>query len=265
MKNLSKKEINYSLYNNENYNKDLDYEISEITEKLSELLIDYLKFIIENIKLKKTNFSKFIIIRGLDTIINIFNYMLLYTKNIDVTYFHCQKAFYFYVEFVGQISEDEKIFLQLSSRDATIYVYKKTIYEISSEFRKNNEQITLKMKQKLDIINSYIEINKTVILKLINNEFMSIEKQNTVEKIIKNINKLNIKDITKIKKLNDIIEHLYYKTVKDDYFFEVCENLIKKLSKNDDNISKYCNKLICDDFNDKIKEPSELFISWFMN
>ena len=26
MKNLSKKEMNYSLYNNENYNKDLDYD-----------------------------------------------------------------------------------------------------------------------------------------------------------------------------------------------------------------------------------------------
>ena len=265
MKNLSKKEMNYSLYNNENYNKDLDYEISEIAEKLSELLVDYLKFIIENIKLKKTNFSKFIIIRGLDTIINIFNYMLFYTKNLDVTYFHCQKAFYFYVEFVGQISEDEKIFLQLSSRDATIYVYKKTIYEISSEFRKNNEQITLKMKQKLDIINRYIELNKTIILKLINNEFMSINKQNTVEKILKNINKLNITDITKIKKLNYIIEHLYYKTINDDYFFEVCESLIKKISKNDNNISKFCNKISCDDFNDKIKESSDLFISWFMN
>ena len=262
MKNLSKKETNYSLYNNENYKTDLEYEIGEITDKLSELLIDYLKFIIENIKLKHSNFSKFIIIRGLDTILTIFNYMLFYTKNLDVTYFHCQKAFYFYVEFVGQISEDEKMFLQLSSRDATTYVYKKTIYEISNEFKKNNEEISQKMRLKLDTINCYIEINKSIILKLIHNEFTILEKQNTVEKILKNINKLNISNI---KKLNNIIEKLYFKTINDDYFFEVCESLIKKIAKNEEYLNKCFDKLLCDDFNYKIKEPYEIFISWFMN
>jgi hypothetical protein len=261
MKNLSKKETNYSLYNNENYKKDLDYEIGEITDKLSELLVDYLKFIIENIKLKHSNFSKFIIIRGLDTIITIFNYMLFYTKNLHVTYFHCQKAFYFYLEFVGQISEDEKMFLQLSSRDATTYVYKKTIYEISNEFKKNNEQISQKMRLKLDTVNCYIEIYKSIILKLIHNEFTILEKQNTVEKILKNINKLNISNI---KKLNNIIEKLYFNTINDDYFFNVCESLIKKISKNEECLNKCLENLLCDDFNFKIKEPSDIFISWFM-
>jgi hypothetical protein len=104
MKTISKKETNYSLHNNENYKKELDYEVGEIREKITELLIDYFKFIIENIKDKQNNFSRFIIIRGLDTVINIFNITLFYTKNLDATYFHCQKAFYFYVEFVGQIS-----------------------------------------------------------------------------------------------------------------------------------------------------------------
>ena len=45
MKTLSNKEVNYSLHNNENYKKELDYEISEIIEKISELFMDYIKFI----------------------------------------------------------------------------------------------------------------------------------------------------------------------------------------------------------------------------
>lgn len=136
MKTLSNKEINYSLHNSENFKKELEYEISEIIDKISQLFIDYFKFITENIKLKKTNLSRFIITRGLDTLVNVFNHILFYTKNLDVTYFHSQKAFYFYTEFIGQISEDEKMFLQLSSRDATTYVYKKTIYEINNELKK---------------------------------------------------------------------------------------------------------------------------------
>ena len=113
MKTIANKEFNYSLQNNENFKKDIESDVTDIVKKLSELFIDYFHIIKENIKLKKSDFSRFIIARGLDTIINVFNNILFYTKNLDVTYFHCQKAFYFYVEFVGQISEDEKLFLQL--------------------------------------------------------------------------------------------------------------------------------------------------------
>ena len=89
MKSLANKEINYSLHNSENFKKELECEIYDVVNKLSDLLIEYFKCIKENIKLKKSNFSRFIITRGLDTIINVFNHILLYTKNLDATYFHC--------------------------------------------------------------------------------------------------------------------------------------------------------------------------------
>jgi hypothetical protein len=263
MKTLSNKEINYSLHNNENFKKELDNEISDVIDKISQLLTDYFKFIIENIKLKKTNFSRFIITRGLDTIINVFNHILFYTKNLDVTYFHCQKAFYFYVEFVGQISEDEKMFLQLSSRDATTYVYKKTIYEISNELKKNNEQISDYTRLKLNIINSYIDIYKTILLKLINNDFTNIEKQNIVVKIYKKLNSLSNK--SKIIILNELIEKLYYDISDVDYFFDVCNLLTKKIAKNDEYSNNFSNKFISEEFKVKIKETPDKFVTWFMN
>ena len=117
----------YSLQNIENYRNTLDSDISNIVKKYSQLIIEYFKFIKENIKITKSKFLNFIIIRGLDTITNVFLYILYFTKNTELTYFHCQKSYYFYIEFVGQISEEEKTFLQLTTRDATIYVYKKTI------------------------------------------------------------------------------------------------------------------------------------------
>ena len=81
---------------------------------------------IKTITIKNGKISQFIISRGLNTITHVFTNLLYYTKNVDILYFHCEKAFYFYAEFVTQISEDDKTFLQLSSRDATNYVYKKT-------------------------------------------------------------------------------------------------------------------------------------------
>jgi len=158
MKTIINKDNNYSLYNIDNYKLDLVTSIEEITEKYSELIIEYFKFIIEHISLKNSNYTKFIIIRGLDTITNVFYNILFYTKNIDLTFYHCQKSFYFYVEFVGQISEDEKVFLQLTSRDASTYVYKKTIFDINNEIKKKIGNPSDEVKYKINIINTYISI-----------------------------------------------------------------------------------------------------------
>ena len=263
MKSLATKEVNYSLHNNENYKKELDYEISDVVSKFSELIIDFFKFITENIKLKKSNFSRFIITRGLSTIISVFKYILLYTKNLDVTYFHCQKAFYFYVEFVGQISEDEKMFLQLSSRDATTYVYKKTIFEINNDFRKNNEHISDYTQLKLDIINLYIELYEKILLKLINENFTDLEKINSIQNIYSKLNILNNKSNIKI--LSDIIGQLYHKIDNVEYFLDVCLLLTKKTSKYQQQFNSCLNKFLAEDFKDKLQETPDKFISWLLN
>ena len=153
---ISHKDNNYSLNNIENYRKTLDCSLGEVTKIYGDLLIEYSNFISENIKVKNSSFSRFIIIRGLDTITNVFLHILNATKNIELTYFHCQKSFYFYVEFVGQISDEEKSFLQLTSRDATTYVYKKTVFDINNEFKNQNELDTHELRVKMDIIKSYV-------------------------------------------------------------------------------------------------------------
>ena len=53
---ISNKDNNYSLQNSENYRKEFNCNISEIIEKYSELIIEYFKFIMENIKIKNLNF-----------------------------------------------------------------------------------------------------------------------------------------------------------------------------------------------------------------
>lgn len=263
MKTLANKESNYSLHNHENYKKELECEICDVTEKISELFVDYFKFITENIKLKKTNFSKFIIIRGLDTIVNVFNNILFYTKNLDATYFHCQKAFYFYVEFVGQISEDEKMFLQLSSRDATTYVYKKTIFEINNELRKSNEDISDYTKLKLGIINSYSNLYKTLILKLINDNFENKKALEMLEDIYVKLNKLANKSV--IEKLADVIEKLFYEVENVNVLYEISILIIKKFTKNNESLNNTKNKFLSEEFKTKLLDTPDKFVSWFMS
>ena len=272
---ITNKDNNYSLYNSENYKKELDSNINDITKKYADLIIEYYKFIQENIKVSGTNISRFIIIRGLDTITNVFLHLLHYTKNIDLTYFHCQKSFYFYVEFVGQISDDEKMFLQLTSRDATTYVYKKTIFDINSELKKINEIMSPSFKEKLDIIKNYINIYQTYLLKIINypKEYITnVKTIANIDKIVNLVEKLNSFNNTnnnnnkaKIQSLESIVDDLYHKIENIDLFFEVNVLLVKKFLKNQE-ITKIVNeKISSEEFIEKINEPHDKFISWLLS
>jgi len=257
------KDNNFSLQNLENYRKGINNTTSEITEKYYMLITEYFKFITENIKIKNSNFAKFIITRGLDTITNVFNSIFYYTKNIDLTYFHCQKSFYFYVEFVGQISEDEKMFLQLSSRDATLYVYKKTIFEINNEYKNGCESSKL-INDQLTIINTYINIYKTIIYKIIQNDNPAnnnIYIEN-FEKICKKINKTNLNN-ENVVLLNAIIDKFYFVIGDIDYFFEIVQEFSKKMKSS--HLKKYEKKLSSEEMREKPLETPDKFLSWFLS
>ena len=266
---IANKDNIFSLQNLDNYRKNIDNTTCEITEKYYMLISEYYKFITENIKVKNTGFSRFIIMRGLDTITNVFNTIFYYTKNIDLTYFHCQKSFYFYVEFVGQISEDEKMFLQLSSRDATTYVYKKTIYEINGEIKKNlnaNINSINTINEQLAIVNSYLNIYKSFLYKIIqssdlnNNANFYIE---IFEKICKKINKTNLNK-ENVVLLNNIIDKLYFEINDIDYFFNTIQEFMKKMKPVH---LKKCEKKIytaTEEMTEKLTETPEKFINWFL-
>jgi hypothetical protein len=256
------KENNYSLLSSENYKKALDCDVVEAAKKYSQLIIDYYKFIVENLKITNVGFSKFIIIRGLDTITNVFLHVLYFTKNINLTYFHCQKSFYFYVEFVGQISDVEKTFLQLTSRDATTYVYKKTIFELKSDFKKPSEN-DQELKSKLDLIHSNINMNQTYLLKIIKSSKVEPTTIECLPKLTEKLSSIHNKsNSSALEKITDI---LLYKVDNVSAFFEINSLLLKKISKANGllhNAEKNCDSL---DFDTTLAEPADKFISWFLS
>ena len=87
----------------------------------------------ENIFIQKTEYLKYILITGIKNILYIFNFIILYTKNLDLTIYHTQKAILYYIEFIGQIGDDNHSFLKLNTKDATLFIYKKTIFDFSGE------------------------------------------------------------------------------------------------------------------------------------
>jgi hypothetical protein len=160
--NILNKPIDYSLNNLDNYNKQFDCEVNDIIEKYILLSNEFLKFILEKIKFKNNNYSKFIIIRAYETITTIFNFILYYTKNIELTFYHCQKSYYYYFEFIEQISSVEHNFLQLNSRDACTYVYKKTLFDLHYDVKKNMEPCSSDIKCLMENVDEHFKIFKNI-------------------------------------------------------------------------------------------------------
>lgn len=106
----------------------------------------------KNIVTKKIHYTDFIYKQGMKCLNHIFILLLHYTNNLPFTYYHCEKGIYYFTEFISQI-ENENSFLKLSSIDAIIFVYKKTIYNINKKMAIQNAR---------EFISSANEIIKTI-------------------------------------------------------------------------------------------------------
>lgn len=124
------------LYNTANYNSTIKAPIADIVGRYADLLIEYIGVIGEKLKMKNASHHAFMFIKGLETLTHVFKMILFYTKNLDLTAHHSQKAYLFFIEFIEQISDDSVTFLNLSCRDAVLFVYKKTIYDINNDYKK---------------------------------------------------------------------------------------------------------------------------------
>jgi len=262
---------NYSLHNIDNFKNSLDLNECDIMEKYINLTCEYLIHIIENIKIKEINYTQFIILRGFETYTNVFNYLLYYTKNTDITFYHCQKTYYYYVEFIEQITDEQNTFLQLSSRDASLYVYKKTIFDINNESQKivlTNEN---NLKKKFDNINKYIKIFRIIFSKLINSTFFYIlnkSKTNDLIKVCQEFCNILVNKKYELTELNEILTYidLFDSKMKDIHtFFQISSLFFKKLPKNLSLLNKCKEKLMSNDFDLNIENDIDNFMNWFTN
>ena len=101
------------------------------------IINEYLKHYFDNIYIQNPIYYKYVIKRGIINLNHVFKILLIYTKNLDMIYYNCQKSYIYYIEFIGQIGEDNHSFLQLNSKDASLFVYKKTIFDINNDIRKD--------------------------------------------------------------------------------------------------------------------------------
>jgi len=223
-----------------NYKNTIECSINDVITKFSTIVLDYIIVTSEKLNIKNNIYFQYIFERGLETIIHVFQIIFYYTKNVELTYQQCQKAYLYYIEFIEQISDENVSFLQLSSKDAVLFVYKKTIYDLNFEYVKNISFPDEEQQQFLLSVNPYISIYKNIILFL-------LKKTDKTEKIV-NLNRghkinsihnfvTNITTLFKKYKINTEITELLYLFVSvliDKYdddtniFYNLIDEFMKK-------------------------------------
>jgi len=108
---------------------------------------------------------------------------LLYTNNIDIAIYHTQKSILYYIEFVGQIGEDRRNLLKLNTQDATLFIYKKTIFEVNTQYRSKFVE-SEDTKRKLELLDLYTNIYNNMVIGLIDNYECITDSMNDIQKIL---------------------------------------------------------------------------------
>lgn len=225
-----------------NYKEHFDETTLNMFRKYLPLVKEYLIECRDSIFIKNEGYNKYVINKGVMTIEHVFIMLLLYTKNVNLVQHHCQKSLYYYIEFIGQIGDDNHTCLQLNSKDACLFVYKKTIFDIDNDYRKEFK-LEKDEKCKLQNIELLVKIyNSNLMLMVndmnINDEVNFVELiETTLEKIVSSCQFGNIKDddlnerLNMIKYFSDFFED---KTINRIQYIEL---FIKKIKKMNDGIN----------------------------
>ena len=262
-----------------NYNNTLEDDAENIVNEYFNIVKEYLFHAGENIIISNYTYYIFIIKRGLDCLKHIFNMLLLYTNNLELVVYHCKKSYLYYIEFISQIGNENHSYLQLNSKDAALFIYKKTIFDIN-----NNKRISLQQtknnKNKLDYAYICSEIINEIIIFVFDNDNIKTElKMNYIMYIINMTTKVKDK-IIKSKKtvsekiklckiLNYFLNNLKIKAIKDECkYLNICNLISKKILQDKKNISieSIDSKLSDKDFDEKLVNNTPLkFVNWLIN
>jgi hypothetical protein len=192
-----------------------------------------------------------------------------------------------YVEFISQVSNEHNSFLHLTSRDAVLFVYKKTIFDIHNDIQKYDSQLLKSDAEKLKVLDCIISIFKHIIYFTLDAKDVTLfEKDN---KFIIGSLKTNLESIcTKLLKYTftyqeytvielfvsymqiDNMNMNINSSLTTDKYYEIIDVFIQRYSKlkpgmlEKVNICKIKEKFMDADCAIEINESTDKFIKWIL-
>lgn len=195
----------YSLINTNNYNNYLISNLKEIINNYIHILLNYILLFNQKIDIDNNNIKLFIFKKGISAINHVFFLVLYYTKNLEVTFYHSQHSYIFYIEFIEQLNFNSSNYVKMTINDAITFVYKKNIYNLNNSISNISEQENQIFGQIEELLKIYLEITDIFIS---TNNFNLLELKNIIDNFQNNTS-LKIKNKNIINSIHHFLKLLF--------------------------------------------------------
>jgi hypothetical protein len=198
--------------------------IQKIFIKYVTLINDFLNYSSDNLTINDINLNKNNIFKGVQALTHIFKNTLYKTNNIEYTIEITQKCFLYYIEFISQIY-DSNGSINLSTIDAIIFIYKKSIFQNIDDEITNKINLT----DSIPIINEFISLHNKLLFYYIENIDIYDNTYDLFTKYIYIIteNTLSIKTINNLENIHKYVDYCKISNVPFTSI-SVCFNIFTK-------------------------------------
>lgn len=257
--------MSYNINNKDQRFSEIQNTIGEIIIKYAELLHGYMNHFTENIYIQKRETYNYTFKKGISTITHVFNLMFMKSYNIDLAIEYAQRASYYFVEFINQLGDEHQSILGLGPKDATLFAYKKTIFDITDDIPESKENTTF-INNLTKTINYY---NNIITYIMENTKISSDNKTTILDRNISNVSKEIMNSIASYEEYGDKIhvlhiftEYVLNKQIDCDETICIIELFTKMLVKHDINATIINKKLLNHNCEANLLTNHNKFMKW---
>lgn len=246
------------IQNEDNYVSTLQNTEKECFIYYIKIINDYIRDFNDKIIYQNNNKHSFILEKGLETIRHVFMQTLIYSNNLEFTIEVTEKAYQYFIEFIGQIGEENNAIFNLSSQDAVLFAYKKTIYDIPAKIRKDFVE-----HDKLIItIKGYTEIYDNLLSYHIN-KFQTIESIDLFLPITDSLLQLPLL-FEYLNTIVSFIKFLQIKNIPSIKYFQTINLFIKNISKKQISLENIEKKYLTLQLDNVLDTSANKIVRWFL-
>jgi hypothetical protein len=206
----------------------------QILDTYSKLVNEYFGLLNDSETMKEMNYPISSVYIGINAIHRVFEIVLLKTKSIDKTYHYCQRAYYYYLEYIEQVYR-ANLFHNLNHMDIILFVYKKTIFDM---YDGNNNDNSNTLSNIMTLNNETLSIDEKEwralllkITKMINVVYFWENTNITFYERREISNNYLFRVLHKIDNVDNSLQYLEVIQEKMEMDFQIYDNLLSELLK----------------------------------
>lgn len=222
------------------------------------IMNEYLNHFTSSDKYKKGEQDrKYLLLNGFSTLTHVFKITLNY-KTIELAIENTEKAIYYYTQFIEQMEENIMHDLNVSSNNASLFVYKKTIHHLLLDAPSNDMLI----KQNVDYV---LLIYRLIVDDLLKNEYDSFIPTKLINISMELCRNNSCEMIFRREMMNIMVFINHFPSTKQ-ILYEYIYSYIKKYKKSDLTLERVFQKKIHPTYANKLlNEPANTYIKWLLH